>query len=226
LLKDALDTRLKVLRSGIPDQLRELSGATLAIAIQKPFAWEYRLFSQAYSDEITRCSALTRDLQYGVALGRAVRFGELSEFTAWVQTKTSEIQSFVQSADKIVNAALPTAFGPPGQPGNVEEIIYAAQRLGLVYRRLLEWTSEFRHADSEEHFHAVLAIVARASQNVISELEGFSRTLQQEINSAVSRYERTKEPQSLELTLKLTVPDLTDLDAELHKLAEHFGFTY
>ena len=125
-----------------------------------------------------------------------------------------------------MNVALPKAVGPPGQPGNVDDIIYVAQRLGLVYRRLLEWTAEFKHADSNEGFGTALAIVARASQNVISELEDFSRNLQNEIASAVLRYETTKTPQSIEISMKITCPDMTDLQTELQKLAVHFGIPW
>ena len=226
LFKDALDIRLKMTCTGIFDHLQDMSGATLAIATQKPFAWEYRLFSQAYADEVARCLGLNRDLQYGITLGQGIRLGNLNSFIEWVQTKLSEIISFVQSAETIVNVALPKAVGPPGQPGNVDDIIYVAQRLGLVYRRLLEWTAEFKHADSNEGFGTALAIVARASQNVISELEDFSRNLQNEIASAVLRYETTKTPQSIEISMKITCPDMTDLQTELQKLAVHFGIPW
>ena len=223
LFKDALDIRLKVTHAGIPDQLQDLSGVALAIAILKPFAWEYRLFSQVYTDELLRCSGIKRDLKYGITLGRGVRLTNIEMLKEWVQSKMSEILSFVQSVGKIVNVALPTALGPPGQPGNVEAIVYVGQRLGLVYRRLLEWTSEFKHADAEEDFSAVLSIIARASQNLISELEDLSQSLQAEVLNAVSKYEITKERQSVEITLKLTCPDMTDLDEELRKLAASHG---
>jgi hypothetical protein len=84
LFKDCLDIRQKVGRAGLPQQLQDLSGAALAIAIQKPLMWEYRLFSQSYADEIARCSAISRDLQYGIMLGQAVRFGDLASFNDWM----------------------------------------------------------------------------------------------------------------------------------------------
>lgn len=226
LFKDSLDIRQKVRRAGLPEQLQDLSGTALATVIQKPRAWEYRLFSQVYADEIARCSVLSRDLQYGITLGQGVHFADLASFNEWVQTKISETLSFVASAEKVVNDALPKAVGPPGQPGNVEEIIYAAKRLGLVYHRFLEWTAEFRHGESDETFGPALRIFGKLSQTVISELEGFSHTLQQQLEEAVRRHEATNECQHVEITLQLTVPKLDGLDAELHKLAARFGITY
>jgi hypothetical protein len=226
LFKDCLDIRQKVARAGLSEQLQDLSGAALAIIVQKPRLWEYRLFSQIYADEVTRCSSLSRDLQYGITLGQAVRFGDLVSFNTWAQAKVSEIQSFATSAENLVNVALLKAVGPPGQPGNVEEIIYAAKRLGIVYRRFLEWTAEFRHGESDETFGPALRTVEKLSGNIISELEGFSRTLPLELEAAVKRYETTKQPQSVEITMKLTSACPEELDVELRKLAAHFGITY
>ena len=222
LFKDCLDIRQKVGRAGLPQQLQDLSGAALAIAIQKPLMWEYRLFSQTYADEIARCSAISRDLQYGIMLGQAVRFGDLASFNDWVQGKLSEFTSFATSAEKIVKVALPKAVGPPGQPGNVEDIIYTAKRLGLVHRRLLEWAAEFRHAESDETFAPVLRILEKFAESAISDLEGFSRTVQQELEGAVRRYETTKEPQKVQIMLELKGPG-KDLDTELHRLMAQFG---
>lgn len=225
LFKDCLDIRQKVSRAGLNEQLEGLSGASLAIVIQRPRLWEHRLFSQVYADEIARCSALSRDLQYGLTLGQAVHFGDLTDFINWTQAKLSEIQSIVGSAQKIVDVALLKAVGPPGQPGNVEEVIYAAKRLGLVYRRLLEWTAEFRHGESDETFGPALRILEKASESVISQLHGFSRTIDQELQDAVRRHEATEEPQTVEIMLQLTCPPLDGLDAELHNLAARFGIT-
>ena len=133
------------------------------------------------------------------------------------------MRSIATSAEKIVNVALTSAVGPRGQPGNVEDIIYTAKRLGLVYRRLLEWTAEFRHAESDETYAPVLRILEKFSENAISDLEGFSRRMQQELEGAVRRYETTKELQKVGIMLELTSPELKDLDTELHKLVVQFG---
>jgi hypothetical protein len=223
LFKDALDIRSKVVQAGVSEVLQDLSGTALILAVQKPFAWEHRLFSQTLADEITRASALKRDLDYGIALGRGVRLRDLRQLIEWIQTKMGEIISFVKSAEKIVNVALAKALGAPGEPGDLDEIVYVARRLGQVYRRLLEWSAEFRHVQAEEDFAVILSIVSRASQNAILELEGFSATCQEQIGGAVSRYERTKEPQSLAITLTMTCPDMTDLDEELDRLASRLG---
>lgn len=223
LVKSALDIRHKVGRLGLPENLQDLSGKALLIAVQKPFAWEYRLFGQVLADEIARSYAAKKDLEYGIKLGRGTRLSTPHEFIEWVQSKLAEISMVVESGGTIVNEALPKALGPPGQPGDVNEIAYAARRLGQVHQRLLEWSAEFAHTQVEEYYVAALKIVARASDNVIVELEQFSEQCQREINDAASRYERTKEPQKIEIALKLTCPDMSDLQGELQRLVGRLG---
>ncbi len=220
LFKDALDIRTKVIRTGDPGILQDISGIALTLAIQKPFAWEYRFFSQLISDEVGRLSFLKKDLDYGIFIGSGIYLNDLDAFVDWIRKKMGEISSFVGALDKIINTGFPEAIGPPGVSGDVAKIIYVAQRFGDVYRRLLEWSIEFGQVQAEDNFKSVLNIVARASKNVIVEIEDFSQTLQQQINLAISQYERTKEPQSFTVCLRLTCPDMADLSVELHRLTD------
>jgi hypothetical protein len=220
LFKDALDIRAKVLRAGLPGSLQDLSGAALVLAVQKPFAWEYRLFGQVLCDEISQMASLKRDLNYGIALGKAVRIGDLGEIVEWVKIKFGEIQSYINSANALFNVALPKAFVAPGEPGDTEEIVYVSKRLAGVYRRILEWTMEFRHTQFDDEFSRLLEIVSRISRNAIEEIEEFAANVNRQIDDAMRVHEETKQPQSLRITLTLTCPDMPELDDELRRLSE------
>ncbi|MGA2588182.1 MAG: DUF4062 domain-containing protein [Candidatus Aminicenantales bacterium] len=226
LFMDSLAVRLKVLGSGLSDALADLSGAALMIAVQKLFAWEYILFSQVLLDEVSKLASVKKDLEYGLVLGRAVRLTEFHLVVDWVQGKLGELGAFAKSANKLVNTALPEALGAPGEPGDPDAIVYVARRLGEVYRRILEWTAEFKRTQVKEEFIHLLEIIARASANMIQEIETFSIDLRRRIGETVRRYEETKAPQSLEMTLTLTCPDLGDLGPELRRLAVQLGFEY
>lgn len=223
LFMDALSLRYKVTCSGLPEELRDLSGTALLYVIQKPFVWEYRLFSQVLHDELYRFSSLKKDVDYGLVLGRAVRLNDIAEVVNWVQKKMGEISAFVESANKLVNVAFVKAVGAPGEPGNAEEIVYVGRRLAGVYRSILEWTADFKHTQVDELFVHVLEIISRASRNIITEIEGFSATLQQQLSEAARRYESMKEQPHLEITLNVTCPDMSDLDDELRRIAKLLG---
>ena len=67
LFMDALSMRRQVLGAGLTGVVSGLSGPALLIAVQKPFAWEYTLFSQVLLDEVTRYGPLKKDLEFGLA---------------------------------------------------------------------------------------------------------------------------------------------------------------
>jgi hypothetical protein len=224
LFMDALTIRAKIVRCSLSEALQDLSGAALLLVVQKPTAWEYRLFSQVLSDEISRLANIKRDLNYGLALGKAVKLGgNPSAVMEWLGRKIGEIMSFVDSANVLFKAAIPNAFGPPGEPGDVEEIVYAAKRLAEVYKRILEWTIEFRCIQVEDEFSHLIELIPRMSHNAIEEIEAFAINLNKQIEGTVRRYEETKQPQTIHITLTLSCPDMSELDDEFNRLKKLFG---
>jgi len=218
LFMDALTIRAKVLRSNLSETLQDLSGAALLLVVQKPFAWEHRLFSQVLCDEMSRMTSIKKDINYGLALGKALKLGNFTEIREWVMEKCGEIQLFIQSGESLVNTALPEALGPPGEPGNVEELVYVAKRLAEVYRRILEWTLEFKHILVGAEFSHLLELIARMSHNAIEKIEAFAVDHNQKISDAVRRYNETGQPQSVEINCTIPCPDMTELNAELWRL--------
>jgi len=220
LFVEALSLRHKVIRTGLPKILDGLSGSALMMTVQKPFAWEYRLFSQVLSDEIYESSGIKKDLNYGLMLGQTVQLHDVSRLSEWIHAKMDNLSFFIAALENIVNVAFPQAVGAPGEPGDVEEIVYVARRFGQVYRQILEWTGEFKRIKADSECLAVIDIVSLASKNIIAEIEEFSIILQQQLIEACQKYESTKEPQSLKITLRLTCPDMSDLPNAMKRLTE------
>ena len=223
LFMDALSYRGKIMNSEQPDYIQGLSGPALLLVTQKPFLWEYRLFSQVLNDELSRLAYLKKDLDYGIVFGSSVRLHDVMEINDWILKKTGELRMFSEPVNNLINVALIKACGAPGEPGDVEEIIYVGRRMGNAYRSILEWTADFKHAQVDELFDNVLKIVSRLSQNVIIEIEDFSSTLQQQLFEGIKKYESTKKFQTIKLTLTLTCPDPSELENELNRLKKLFG---
>jgi len=224
LFMDALTIRAKVLRCGLPESLQQdLSSVALLLVVQKPYAWEYRLFGQVLSDEISRAASVKKDLDYGLALGKSMEFVDRAKIFEWVKRKSIEMKSILRSGEILLNTALPKAVGAPGKPGDVKEIVYVAKRLAEFYRCILEWTVDFRHIHVDDKFSRILELHARMSHNAIKEIEEFAVNYNQQLDDVVRRYQETKQPQSMEITLKLTCPDMTELNAEYSRLRKELG---
>jgi hypothetical protein len=226
LFADALSLRCKVLKTVFFKNLDDLSGSALMLVIQKQFAWEHRLFSQVLSDEISESFAIKKDLKYGLILGQqTVPLHDISQMKKWVNTKCDNLLFLIEALKRIVNVALPIAVGGLGEPGNADEIVYIARRFGQVYRQILEWTGEFQRIQADSDYLRVLDILSRASRNIIFELEDFSIRLQQQLSEVCKKHESSNEPQSLQITLNLTCPDMSDLSDALQHLKERAGLS-
>lgn len=219
LFMDALKIRGKVLRADLPEIMRDLSGDALLLAVLKPSAWEYELFSCVLSDEMSLSAGIKKDINYGLAFGKSVRLSDLAEIIEFVKRKLGEMKSFIESANTIFDVALPKAFGAPGETGDVEEIVYAGKRLAEFYRSILEWTIELRHIQVDDEYSRLIELVARLSHKAIGEIEAFAASFNRQLDDALLRLKESKQPQSLNITLKLTMPDMTELHDELRRLS-------
>ncbi len=226
LLKDALDIRLKLTPVDNELALLELSNAAAHLIINKPTGWEYLLFGQVLSDEVARYGYAKCDYNYEVCLGRPVPLSDYEKVFEWIQIKIDELSSLNITAVKLVNNALQDAIGAPGEPGDAARIVYVARRLGDVYLRIVDWSSEFRYVKTNEAFSETLGLCSKMSYNIITEIEEFSSDLQKKIPNALSLYARTMVPQSVEITLTTTCPDIQPkLSEALTELAKRLGLT-
>lgn len=212
----------------LPAVLAEVSGPAQLIAVQKPFAWEQKLFAQVLRDEMERHSDLKRALErcpdmkkampYDPGLGSYVRLADLTQVTDWVQGKLTNITALAQSGTSLLNQALPVAFGPLGKPGNPEHIVFVAKRLGEVYRDLLLWTTECRFVQVDHVYQRLLAAVSKFSGPMISSMENFSVDMLRRLDEYTHRWEGTKESPPLTMNLTFALPDMSEFNRELRRL--------
>jgi hypothetical protein len=215
---DALALRMRASQSGgLSAKFRGLSGTALRLVIERPKAWEYLLFGEALSDEVERSIDLKRDWQFGIALGPAGPLLSPQEFNNWIRGKLSEAGRMMASIQSIIDKVLPIAFGPPGVSGDPEAILYAASRLAAAYRSALEWKSTFLRAALPDELEGLRSVASRFCDNMISEVEEFAAKVKDELANAVTKMQ-SGQPAVVALTLKLTVPDLSELQPELDRV--------
>ncbi len=226
LFMDALSIRDRMISSELPNSLQDLSGPALLFVTQKPFAWEYQLFSQVLSEELCHLATLKKDLDYGLVLGRTVLLHDIDETLDWIKRKTGELAAFLESISKLIDIAYAKAVGAPGETGNAEEIVYVARRIATVYRLILDWTVDFKHVQVDKEFNRILEIVSRFSRNMIVEIEDLSVTFQQQLSEVISQYESTKESKDVKITMHFSSLDMTDYYNEFHRIVKLFGLEY
>lgn len=217
LFMESLELRTKMKSSGgLSERFRKFSGSVLRLMIERPPGWEYLLFSDALESELKRFDDLKRDWQYGIALGK----GEVmspSQFCGWIPSKIEDALRSVANAKKVINEALPIAFGPPGTSGDPERILHAANRLADTYRIALEWKLDFQRITLPKEMTKLRSIVGCFLDNVIADIEKFSRTLADTLPGAIQA-RRAGQKADITFTLVLTTPELTELEPELSRI--------
>lgn len=184
LFMDALALRLRLGAGGLPPKFRDLPGTQLRLVVERPPGWEYLLFSHALTHEIAALADVRRDWQYGIAVGPSTCMTPKA-FTKWVPSKTDEGLRFATIAERILNEALPHAFGAPGTHGDAEAILYGARRLAGVYRSAMDWRLDFVKVKVPEELIKLKAATARLCDGVVPDIEEFSLKLQHDLKQAI-----------------------------------------
>lgn len=215
---EALRFRTRANATGLSDAARQLRGAALKLVVERPDAWEPRLFSQILADEIAKYADLKRDVDLGLAVGRGPRLNGGVEVGEWTSTHFGEGIKICSLITSLINKELPEAIGLLGIPADLDRLIYVSKKVGEQYRAFLEWTLDCRRVNVDPEFRKLTDLSSNFSRNAIREIEQFSQELQREITAALADGTPDGKPRTISLTLKLTVPDSTDFDNELDRL--------
>ncbi|HWC95719.1 MAG TPA: DUF4062 domain-containing protein, partial [Candidatus Sulfopaludibacter sp.] len=215
LFADALELRKRASTSGaLSEKYKRVSGTELRLLIDKPGGWEYLLFGYALEREISSHADTKRDWDYGISLGNT-QCMMASEFMNYCSHKDSEAIHTATLAEEVCRQSLSKAFGPRGVPGDPDEILYAAARLGGIYRQILEWKLSFYRLVIPLAVREFRAAQSRLCDQVVTDIEQFSKDYLPKITAGMEAAKTARAGVVLELplTLNFTTPNLL----EVHK---------
>lgn len=218
LFMEGLILREKVKDLRLSPALTELSGRCLKLILERPPAWEYRLFSAVLADEMNADQDLKWDLQYGLKIAHIHPLGEVLQMLDWIQQKMNDVQALVHSVERLMNQAIQEALGKPGDPGDPEHLVYVAKRIAQVRKELVNWTIEFGCTDVQPECERLLSLNSQMSMDVIEQIESIPSKLDAEITKALEANKRG-EKYTAELFFKLTIPNIEETTAEFEKLS-------
>ena len=218
LITDALQLRMRAAREGLlNEKQKHLSGREFRLVLERPRGWEYLLFAEALLREIAVSVDLKRDWSYNVALGPE-RSASTSHFIQWIQEKNSEASRLASNLNGLFDNALSAALGPQGQPGDPQAIIYVANRIGAVYRSVLQWKLDFFCMSVDPQLLKLRSLASSLCDNVVAEFEEFAQELSTKLASALNAPAGSP-PTTLSVVLKLTLPDQTNTAKELESIS-------
>lgn len=206
LMKEALTWRLRA-RSLAPASLQGLHGLPLRLVLEKPDFWEYRLFFALMSQELDLRESLTKEHELGLAIGEPERVSD-HDLPRWFGTRMTELTKLVDALKLLCGRALQKAMGPPGTPGEAQDIRFVAQRIVEVYERLILWSRRVRLLVSDDaELSEVIEDVARLTDKVVNNMRCFAKAGPQELAEQISQVERGGREPAFEFSLVLELSD-------------------
>ncbi|MCW8130014.1 MAG: DUF4062 domain-containing protein [Planctomycetota bacterium] len=203
MMRDGLLTLKQFSDIPVQSRISRLHGVALKTALTKPLAWEYLLFAYALRDRISTHSDLRKDYEMELLLGVFENVRN-EDFIKWSETRLDEVLNQVYCIEKLINSELKVAFGPPGQAGDVDLIIFVAERLGIVYQKALEWAQQVKCTSVEDPFKPVIQVLATYSATIITCIE----TYPQRILDAVLPNVNQPGSRTVEIKLSFDPPDV------------------
>lgn len=122
-----------------------LKGRPLAeeIAREKLLFWEFRLIAELLRANLRGAARTWFDLKANLLAGKRHPVPD-EEVLQWFRLKLSEATDFLDPLDNLYTVELEKAWGPPGQPGDVEAIVHVCELFGRLAAGLVRWEEEVR----------------------------------------------------------------------------------
>jgi len=199
-----------------PDWLEELRGDTLRVALEKPAAWEYRLFAHALIDATNRHSRLLRSHETGIPFG----LGEdVDDSLNWMRRRFGDAKRMARGVTAILEGPLQDALGPPGTPGDAEKLVFLADTIASAYADALRWSARIRAANLDKRLHRARMIASKMMDDFVHQVGAFGPYLLKTVEEAIA-LPLTGEPRLLKVTLTITVPQdaVSEFSAEMARL--------
>ncbi len=218
LLFDSLNLRKRLTASPLSKSILKLDSKSFDIATSKPFAWEYKLYSQIINHGFNSFENLKRDFQYGIWFGNNLLIDDIENGLQVIITKIEELLNLTSMLTILINESLPVAFGAPGVSGDVEHIIYSAERTVDVYEKILLWGVECKALSQNEQLRNLITSISKACDSVIEDLDAYSNQLFNELSQIPEKEEDAVPGTVIKVDCVLREPDFSDFYTEIETI--------
>jgi Domain of unknown function (DUF4062) len=195
---------------GSPDRdfISSLSGRPFRIAVERPFAWEQRLFASILAQEFARTRDLRRSYELNVTFGQTTTVDE-DRLPEWMQAQLQELLRLTANAETLVNEGLPAALGPEGEAGNAREIVFLARQVVTAYTEAMEWTLRIRRVHPRKpELGTPIKTLSSVSESLVVGLGDWVEHLEARMERLVRDRQAPggSEKPLVDLGLKLSIP--------------------
>ncbi|MDG4829819.1 TIR domain-containing protein [Solwaraspora sp. WMMD1047] len=178
--------------------------ATILVG-ERPAAWEYLLFSYTLVRDIERLHE--KYLDFGMGFAQPTEFVKDLDLPGLVARESAMIQSALRNFSTVLSDRVQrSAFGAPGEAGNLDQILHMANRYVSVYESFIDWAARLRgYATSSDEAHAVLQALALFAHQPVERLRSFAYEYRAIADTLRARLDAS-EKVMLQLDVALDIP--------------------
>lgn len=222
LVRDSLAARRRLSQPPHSAGIRNLSGISLKLALERPRGWEYKLFHRLVEENFQSLTPDIRDAEQGLFLTFS-RFLTTESLVDWLGDRIYDLTRFSEATTTLINEFSQTAFGSPGAPGDPEAIVYLADRIARCYRYSIEWRRKSAEVRVDDRFRTLLSLFSAMADEFRANFDDFRRQIA-DLIAEVDQSVATGLPLERTLTLRLTAPDAQTLLDEMDSLRQAGAF--
>ena len=198
--------------------LEEYKGEMLRLLLEKPIAWEYKIFGQAYEEGLKKLQNLKRDYKYGISIQRSKRLADFQEIVNWILEKTNDFSVIADNLGILINENLPEALGKPGEPADIEYVIYVANKIVELYEKILNIGLEVKNLAVDDEFKNLVKFPLEICDSILEDIESYCKMYQDTMKTI-----KKDEKRMIKLTFDMRMPNLTEFYEELDKVKSLYG---
>jgi hypothetical protein len=206
MMTTGLDLQRRFHRSPDHEIFQSLGPKAFRYAIEKPVAWEYRLFAQCLIDAIDARAHLRLAHRRALNLGSGEHLQDIQSFAGWASNQLVELNRLTGAASGLLNdkSGMEEAFGPSGVPGNPKAIILLARMVADVYQEAIEWAQRLRRTHCPQQAKAAMDALSAFSLDLIEKLEGFGPWILRDLEEALQTAANGKRVER-QIVLQITI---------------------
>lgn len=202
------DPQYMVLNGDIP------AGAVRAL-VEQPYMWEYKFFAHVLKDEFNKLQKRKWDFKYGFFEGHTLVL-ETTQLLDTISEKMNEILKLTHFLNILINTAIKDAIGEPGEPSDLEMMIYVSKQLASIYERLIGWALYFKSLHVDEEFNHLLHLLYEFPKSSLDKIDDFVNRFYIEIIGLPDVYDNIK--RNISLTCTLDESNTYEINEEIERL--------
>lgn len=143
-----------------------------SIANEKDDAWEHRLFIESaivYYEWLSQYRKQVPELwQYE---DEDEIIDSRSKLVDLIQEKMEEIREYTEQIAECIRKDIVDSFGPPGEPGDVQQIIEATEKLMRIYKSIIRSRLSFRYIDAKNEYRKIISLMCEAYESLCKNID-------------------------------------------------------